>query len=82
MVIYVLQQNFRQSLHCFTNVHAFYYFLQLNFTIWYVVPDGDIYFHLELFSRSLFLQAGGALVNEIEHDHLPLVIVILDPRYY
>ena len=26
-------------------------------------------------------QLDGALANEIKHDHLPVVIVVLDPRY-
>ena len=43
------------------------------------IPGGDIYFHFEFFVCSL--QVDGALANEIEHDHSPAVIVVLDPRH-
>ena len=45
------------------------------------IPDGDIYFHFEFFSCFPSLQVGGALANEIKHDHSPVVIVVLDPRH-
>ena len=43
---------------------------------------GIIYFHFDFFApppRSE--QVSGAHVNEIKHDHSPVVIVVLDPRY-
>ena len=44
-------------------------------------PAGNIYFHFEFFAPSLSEQVNGAHVNEIEHDHSPVVIVVLDSRY-
>ena len=45
------------------------------------IPGGDIYFHFEFFASFPSLQVGGALANEIKHDHSPVVIVVLDHRY-
>ena len=47
------------------------------------IPGGDIYmyFHFEFFACFPSLRVGGALANEIKHDHSPVVIVVLDPRY-
>ena len=40
-----------------------------------------MYFHFEFFAGFPSLQLAGAPANEIEHDHLPVDIVVLDPRY-
>ena len=45
------------------------------------IPGGDIYFHFEFFACFHSLQVSGTLTNEIKHDHSPVVIVVLDPRY-
>ena len=45
------------------------------------IPGGDIYFHLEFFACFPSLHVGRALANGIRHDHSPVVIVVLDPRY-
>ena len=43
-------------------------------------PGRDIYFLFEFFACFPSLQLGGALANEIKHDHSPVVIVVLDPQ--
>ena len=45
------------------------------------IPGGDIYFHFEFFACLHTLQLRRALANEIMHDHPPVDIVVLDPRY-
>ena len=46
-----------------------------------LIPGGDIYFHFEFFACFPSLQLGGAIANEIKHDHSPVIIAVLDPRY-
>ena len=41
---------------------------------------GDLYYSLEIFARLPSLQLGRANANEINHDHLIVVIVVLDNR--
>ena len=38
-------------------------------------------FHFEFFACFPSLQVGGALANEIKHDHSPIVIVVLEPTH-
>ena len=45
------------------------------------IPGEDIYSHAEFFTSFPCLQLSEALANEIEQDHSPIVIVVLDPRY-
>ena len=45
------------------------------------IPGGYIYFHFEFFAYFPSFQVGGALANEIKHEHSPVVIVVLDPRH-
>ena len=39
------------------------------------------YFHFEFFACFPSLHVDGVLGNEIKHDHIPVVIVILGPTY-
>ena len=45
------------------------------------ILGGDIYFYFEIFACFPSLQISRAVANEIKHDHLPVVIVFLDPRH-
>ena len=49
------------------------------------IPGGDIFSCLIVFWFFFFvfrsLQLGGALANEIKHDHSAVVIVVIDRRY-
>ena len=45
------------------------------------IPGGDKYFHFEFFACLPSFQVGGALANEIKHDHSSVVLVVLDPRH-
>ena len=45
------------------------------------IPGGDLYFHFEFFACFPSLPVGGALANEIKYGHLPVGIVVLDPRH-
>ena len=45
------------------------------------IPGGDIHFHFELFPCFPSFQVGGAIANKIKHEHVSVVIVVLDPRY-
>ena len=44
-------------------------------------PAGDIYFHFEFSIPACSEQLSGSHANEIKHDHSPVVVVVLDPRY-
>ena len=58
-----------------------YFFLLLDNSIEYIYI-GDICFHFEFFALpSRSEQLSRASANEIKHDHSPVVIVLLDPRY-
>ena len=45
------------------------------------ILGGDMHFHFEFFACFPYLQVSRAVANEIKHDHLPVVIVVLDPRH-
>ena len=47
------------------------------------ISGGDMHFYFEFFAcfHCLQITIGAPLVNEIKHDHLPAVIVVLDTRY-
>ena len=44
-------------------------------------PAGNIYFHFEFSLPPRSEQVSKAHLNEIKHDHSPVVIVVLDSRY-
>ena len=44
-------------------------------------PAGNIYVHFEFSLPPRSEQVSGTHVNEIKHDHSPVVIVVLDSRY-
>ena len=44
-------------------------------------PTGNIYFDFEFSLPPRSEQVSGAHVNEIKHDHSPVVIVVSDSRY-
>ena len=50
-------------------------------TLGFAIDTYIYYIHFEFFACSPSLHVGGALANEIKHDHSPVVIVDLDPRY-
>ena len=45
------------------------------------ILGGGIHFHFGLFRLFPSLKVGGALANEIKHDHSPVVIVVFDFRH-
>ena len=48
---------------------------------WVQIPLDPCIFILKIFASSCSEQLTGANPNEIKHDHSPVVIVVLDPRY-
>ena len=56
-------------------------FLSWTGVVWVRIPLETYIFILNFSLPLPFEKVNGAVANEIKHDHLPEVIVVLDTRY-